>query len=383
MITVFFKEWFLLTESAQQIANLGFPKVIAQMFQRKFERKAFVLAKWFKDASGKVDPSQTKASDWWELYSNPYGSKLNMRDWLNVYDALPNPKKYNDVMTKLGFELSPEAIDEEYLKIRKKEMFKQIEDKLFGDGFFTDEFIKEIIAGTETPQEYADMTFSQAQIKYDEKNIFEKKEPLKTFEDGMKWIDVGRTCVTIGKKMHNCGRVGAMSLDSTATLLVLFDKFKNPHVIATYQPKTNTITGLQGKASTLPKEEYDNYILDLFKHLGTQYEYHKSGAVIRIALKELLGNDAHTLEKLVDAENTKYFKFIKNGKTYYTNGNQVLTEKDIDKVIEETKNGSHQRLQNLPTDKNSVALYILQTPGLFRDIPFVGLPHIFRNNNSI
>jgi len=38
-----------LFESKQTIMNLGFPEVVASIFNELFGNKAFIIAKWFRD----------------------------------------------------------------------------------------------------------------------------------------------------------------------------------------------------------------------------------------------------------------------------------------------------------------------------------------------
>lgn len=44
-----FIDWFVLNESKQQIENLGFPPVVASIFQAEFNKNAYHIAKWYKE----------------------------------------------------------------------------------------------------------------------------------------------------------------------------------------------------------------------------------------------------------------------------------------------------------------------------------------------
>ena len=263
-----FKAWFYLNEAVQQIVNLGYPKLIADIFEKKFGRKANAIAKWYKDAH-----SRGYDEGWWDMHANPFGGYLNMKDLMRMYEALPDPEKYREVMKKLGYEPSPEPRDSDYYNNQKENVYEQIKQKLLGDSFFDDHFIKAIIDGSQQIPPYKGMSLTNAREKYEKKLLFKDATPIRKYSDGMRWIDAGKTCVYLGQRMKNCGRVGAMSIDTDATIFALFDENENPHAMVTYEPHQNRITGIEGPGRTELKSEYDHYVLDLLQSLNADYAY--------------------------------------------------------------------------------------------------------------
>ena len=56
-----FKHW-LLSESKQEISNLGFPKIVIDLFWQKFGKNAFLISKWFKEYN--IKAKRIESPDW-------------------------------------------------------------------------------------------------------------------------------------------------------------------------------------------------------------------------------------------------------------------------------------------------------------------------------
>jgi hypothetical protein len=169
-----------------------------------------------------------------------------------------------------------------------------------------------------------------------------------------------------------------MSIQPDATMYVLFDKDNKPLVITTYTKSNNVLTGVQGPGHAQSEEKYDPYVVDLIQKLGADYKYEKQGSNKRLALKSLLGQDADSLEKL-DSEGKEYFKFIKDGKAHYTNGNRIITDEQLDDIQQQIRSGKVRYGAQMVDDREQLAVAALMAPSQF-DLKFIGLPQIFKKN---
>jgi hypothetical protein len=374
-----FNNWFVLNESKQQIENLGFPPVIASIFQAEFGKKAYYIAKWYKEYYAPM----TGTDDWWKNHADYSATSRqpNLQNIIDLYNALPNKEAYANVLEKMGYTTNNISTADDYeLKEIKDELKKDIKTKLqkVGATFFKSPFITAIINGQANPKNYEKMSFEDASDKYETSQLFLKSKPLITYPDGMKWIDAGKKCHLVGNQMGNCGSVGAMSIQPDATMIVLFDKDNKPLVATTYTKSNNVLTGVQGPGHAQSEEKYDPYVVDLIQKLGADYKYEKQGSNKRLALKSLLGQDADSLEKL-DSEGKEYFKFIKDGKAHYTNGNRIITDEQLDDIQQQIRSGKVRYGAQMVDDREQLAVAALMAPSQF-DLKFIGLPQIFKKN---
>ena len=374
-----FNSWFVLNESKQQIENLGFPLVVASIFQAEFGKKAYYIAKWYKEYYAPI----TGTDDWWKNHADYSATSRqpNLQNIIELYNALPNKEAYANVLEKMGYTTNNISTADDYeLKEIKDELKKDIKTTLqkVGATFFKSPFIMAVMNGQANPKNYEKMSFKDASDKYERKQLFLETKPLITYPNGMKWINAGRKCKLVGDQMDNCGSIGAMSIQPDATMYVLFDDKNIPLVITTYTKSNNVLTGVQGPGHAQIEEKYDSYVVDLIQKLGANYNYTKQGANARLALKSLLGQDADSLEKL-DSEGKEYFKFIKDGKTYYTNGNQIITDEQLDDIQQQIRSGKVRYGAQMVDDREQLALAALMTPSQF-NLDFVGIPQIFKKN---
>lgn len=328
-----FKTYYLLTEAKQDIVNLGYPEIVATIFYQQFGKLAYLLAKWFKDYK---DPTGDRPN-WWLQATSSWRETPSLWDLTTLYAATKDINSYNQALEKL--ELTPQ--DYVDLDEQREALKSQIERKLLGDYFFENDFIKEIISKTITDlKPYSQLNFSAAHDKYDKKRIFKEREALKTYPNGYKWIDTGRRCQLVGKLMKNCGSAGLMSNDPDRTVLTLFDSRNKPHVVITYSPNEKRLSSEEGAGSTEAKSKYHDYILDLAKFLGATLDVNRSKSNF-LKVKYLLSDLAQNLEQIGDPNDIyhSYFKFNAKNKVYYTNAATVVSEEDVQKMIQGVKSG--------------------------------------------
>ena len=133
--------------------------------------------------------------------------------------------------------------------------------------------------------------------------------------------------------MKNCGSTGLMSMDSDKTALVLFGPSNRPHVIATYSPNDGRISGIEGSASSRPKAEYHEYILDLEEHLGVPI---KDNTIKNydLQLKSLFKDFAEVNISKLDIEDpwSEYYLVETENNNFYSRGTWVISEPDFIKA---------------------------------------------------
>lgn len=308
-----FKEW-LLTEAKADIVGLGFPAIIATILHEHFGNLAYLIAKWFRDYKYQPDP---KPDNWWlQTTSSLRGTSL--WDLTDLYKSTTDEDSY-----KAALDLDDE----------KQALKEQIENEFLNDYFFKDEFVKEVVTGQiKDINNYKKLNFKAARDKFDKRAIFQERQPIKTYPDGYKWIDVGQRCQLVGGLMKNCGSAGLMSMDEDRTLLVLFDSKNKPHIIVTYSPNEKRIAQDQGIGSSEPKEKYHDYILDLANFLNVRYDVAKSKSPKLIA-KYLISKVTNDFQELpIKDDWSAFFKFKLNGKDYVTNSREFVSLDDIHKV---------------------------------------------------
>lgn len=334
---------YILSESKQNIINLGFPPTIASIFIESFGKSAFLLAKWYKEY---INIRKLDNQTWWkQAYHGSFRrEEITLDDLVSLYEAAisGNPETFLQAREKAGLALDPEfswrsrqeRTREEILasldlEEKAKEIKEAIKENLFQGVFFSSVLVKDIIHGKITDlKPFSNLSFDQAQDKYDKKRVFKEATPLKVYPNGWKWINVGPKCQLVGGQMKNCGSTGVMSFDEDRTMVVLFDKSNKPHVVGTWSPNEKRLSGVEGVASTAPKEKYEDYVLDLTKVLGVKLDWAKSKSV-NLALKALLGAENISSIQTIGHTFPNYKLTLKNGEVWYTNQYSFIPEKDV------------------------------------------------------
>ena len=346
---IFFKEWlkagndYLLSENKQEIVGLGTPKVIADILYKKFGKVSFQIAKWEKDfflgedteAFIKSNPNISGGSwNWWTYsHKNSYKKEPSLTDLVLLYNSTTDRESYLKAYKHVigeDYDESEYTIDEYVLKENRDVYRKRIESNYLDKVFFSNSIIQDIINKKILDlSPYKNLSFNAAQDKYDKKNIFSLSPPLKIYNNGWKWINVGKKCNLLGKMMRNCGSVGAMSSDKDKTMIALFDKGNKPHVVVTYSPNEKRISGDQGHHVTEVKEKYGDYVLDLANFLGVAFDTEQTKSKL-LKIKSILRDKFLSVEKI--SKEDDYYKIIfKNGKEYYSDSRSILS---IDDLIE-------------------------------------------------
>lgn len=326
----------MLQESKQGIINLGFPEVIASILYKRFGNKASLIAKWVKDyniykatnRAGEVDKK------WWRVAHSRFTRGLNLVDLVDLYEA---SKKSVEELNKIRKELELHVDPAEKVSLEdERRVYKAEIESMFDreEMAFYSVLIRDIESGKiKDLKPYEDLSFEEAKKKYDEKRVFEDREPVKTYSNGWRWIDVGPKCELVGKKMSNCGSAGVMSMDPDRTIISLFDEHQNPHVVVTYSPNEKRISGDEGAGSTGVKSEYHSYVLDLAKVLGARFDYDRSKSN-ELRLKGALGDSVQKLELYFENTLNKiYILKMRDGKEYYTNSHDFISKDDFDAAI--------------------------------------------------
>lgn len=334
-MTQSFREWFYLHESKQDIIGLGYPEVVASLFYKRFGKYAFTIAKWYREYRTN-DPK----GNWFDWVHSNFRT-VSVADLVALYNATTNPEEYVKALEKLDISRDDEAYDEHYLKEQREALKRQIEDRFFQEVFFnsSNTLIEDITSGKlRDIAPYKDLSFWQAQYKYDEKNIFRDKTPLKQYRNGWRWIDVGKRCQLVGTQMKNCGSAGVMSMDADRTMIVLFDPENKPHVVVTYSPNEKRISGDEGVASTPVKNKYHRYVLDLANTLGAQFDAHKSSSPA-LKVKSMLQGKGTNIRSHGNDIYNQLFSYNMDGQKYYSNSYVSVSQADIQKAQQAIASG--------------------------------------------
>lgn len=328
-----FKEWIVINEAKHNLTSLGYPDVVASILIEKFGSLANLFAKWFIEYSYTGEPP----ANWWLLVTGDWKQNPSLFDLTRLYETLlKNGKEaYLELIRKM--ELNVHADQNLNVKKEKDRLKEQIKIKFLNKHFFDYGIVKEIIEKRENPAEYKKLTIKQAQEKYDNKNMFEKRPKIKTYPNGYKWIDIGKSCITLGDKMRNCGSAGLMSWDADRTILALFDDHNNPHVIVTYSPNEKRISGDEGRATTAVKSEYHDYILDLCEFLGAEFDTGKTRSD-ELKLKYLLKGKASNIRKVNDDIYDTIYRFNLDDKEYFSNSRIAISKDELFKLKDLIKN---------------------------------------------
>lgn len=323
----------LLESSKQNIVNLGYPKIIASIIYNKFGKNSFIIAKWIKETNNYKAPVGEEKR-WW-YYSNRKGffsKELGLVELLELYESSNSLDNYIKKREEMGLHIDKESMDELDMDEVRNYIMIKMDEKLMEEYIFTTTLLKAILSNRiNNMKEYSKLSFDDALERYNEKNVFGKVVPLRVYNDGYRWIDVGRKCELIQSKMKNCGSVGLMSRDKDATMISLFDKLNRPHVIVTYSPSEHRISGIQGIASSVIKSEYHDYVLDLADFLEANIDYHREKSKL-LAIKSMLRGNYRDIEVLYsDDYGDQYISVVMNdGRRYVTDFDNFISYDNID-----------------------------------------------------
>jgi hypothetical protein len=323
---------FYLAESKQTLINIGIPEIIATLFHEKFGNKAPLFARWYKEytAFRGDDPN------WWRNISHGF-NKPSIVEIVKLYEATKDYAEgkttldqYNAVRDRLDFASIDTTEDPEDI-LRGLKGF--IAEDFFKEVFFSRNLVKDFMQGkVKNLAPYSKLPFAQASEKYEEKSVFLDRAPIKSYENGWRWIDVGAKCDLVGRKMKNCGSTGVMSMDKDRSMLTLFDANNNPHVVATYSPNEKRISGVEGQGSTTPKNEYIDYVIDVANVLGAQIDTNQIKSKM-LKLKVLL---QPTWIRQVEGKSdfNEFFEFqLPNGELYYSNSYEAVPKEETDSLV--------------------------------------------------
>ena len=323
---------YLLVESKQLLVKLGFPEIIVTILYERFGTKAPLFARWYKEYS----TSRQNDPNWWQNYFHGF-SKPTVVSIVKLYEATKEYQEgkitfeqYNAKRSNLNF-ASVDSPEETTNLLDRLKGF--IEETFFDEIFFDRKIIKDYMQGKlKNLAPYAKLPFLEANEKYEEKFVFADQTPIKTYENGWKWIDVGVKCDLVGRKMKNCGSAGLMSYDKKKTMLVLFDEHNNPHVVVTYSPNNEEqISAIKGQGESTIKNEYVDYVIDLADTLGVKIRVDNTDSKM-LQLKVLL--KPVWIKELHKGTFDQFFEFeLSNGKVFYSNGFEIVPKEHTDNLV--------------------------------------------------
>ena len=157
-----FTTW-LISESKQEIVNLGFPEIVAKLFYNNFGKFAYTIAKWYRSYFG--EPKE----NWFRQNHMQFRAKRDLYDLILLYQAA---EKGVEIYAKVTKDYHFEPIETEYeLEEHKKELKQQIEEELFAAAFFKTNLVTGLINGKiKNVGPYKDLSYWDAQKKYDSKS---------------------------------------------------------------------------------------------------------------------------------------------------------------------------------------------------------------------
>ena len=123
-------------------------------------------------------------------------------------------------------------------------------------------------------------------------------------------------------------------------MLTLFDPKNKPHVVATYSPNQKRLSGAEGAASSAPKDQYHDYIIDLAKHLGVSFDYDKASSKL-LKLKGALQDQVKEIKQVIKNGYVEIFKVTMNdASVYYTDSYDFISATEIMQIAEKEFKGN-------------------------------------------
>lgn len=324
------KQYISLNESKQSIVSLGYPEVIASIFYDISSKHAPLLAKWYKEDKTLNLPHRYNAADWFEKeHHSWHGEDLFTMSKLYTLAKKEDKEGYIALCKQEGYGSCEETIELEGFEEIRGAWRDEIQSTLQKDIFFKGEFIGAILKGELTDlAPYKKLSLRAARDLFNERHLKDDSNLIMSFDNGYRWVNGGARCQLIGSKMRNCGSTGVMSMDKDRTMIVLLDDFNEPHVITTYSPNEKRISGIEGKASTAPKDEYLTYIIKLADHLKANLDTHKSPSRLLHILWKLRNTLKSAKRVLEDTYDHIFLITLKDGRQFYTNIYYFIAKED-------------------------------------------------------
>jgi hypothetical protein len=353
--------------SISSIVSLGYPEVVAKVIRKMFGENSHTIAKWLKEYYSRREEdfihSIGKATAVW--------GKKSLTLALEKYTAAEKGiDAYQKFLTENDFYIPyGETLTDEYLIDQKEDAKYIMEESIKDDIFFYNSFLQDIMSGKLTDlNPYKRLSFNDAVTKYNKKKIFQDQEPVLSYPNEWRWINVGKRCELVGSLMNNCGSAGVMSDDPDKTIITLFDDNNKPHVLVTYSPNQKRVSGYEGRASSGVKDEYSQYVISLTDHLGAKLDIDKSESVKSkyLSLTYQLRNFAEKVTRIPVGGSgfIELFEVLgKDGIVYYTNSYSLISTTTIEKFINLYKDNIDFRENELPDNPQKID-YILY---LFND----------------
>ena len=229
----------------------------------------------------------------------------------------------------------------------------EIKENFSEDIFFKSVFVKDIISGKIPDlKPYTKLAYQEAQDKYDKKRVFKEAEPLKTYPNGWKWINVGPKCQLVGGQMKNCGSTGVMSMDPDRTMITLFDPRNKPHVVVTWSPGDKRISGDEGVGGSAVKEIYQEYVFDLADILGARFDFDRTKSDV-MKIKGAIG--PKKVKSITNPTGGSYYSRVElvSGDTWYTNGYTYVPEAVVQENLPEYGNDLQKTLVGIFHNRNN------------------------------
>lgn len=327
-----------LAASQSNIINLGYPKILAKIFDEKFGKNAFTIARWMKELHVPGD------NDWINKIGRRPGNWMSdgdLKKCIGLFDAAQTaidknaPSLYVKYKRENDFGVMERESDltTEELRETQQYLVSEMTEEIIGDLFFYHSIGRDILSGKlSNLAQYKKLSFREALNKFNEKKVFQDQTPFKVYPDGWRWINVGNKCELIGGKMQNCGSAGVMGSDPDRTMYALFDISDNPHVLLTHSPNEKRISGVEGIGGSTIKDKYSDYVMDLVDMLGADYDIGKSQTKI-LNLKTALRGAAKDLTRITDDIFSEIFSFHDNfGALFYTDSFNVVSADDVERV---------------------------------------------------
>jgi hypothetical protein len=322
----------------RSMINMGYPEVVAKILADKLGDNSIQVAKWFK-AFNTRDSKYERPKDWLErIGSNPGGlsTDSSIMNLLKLYNATKSNEDWLKAKKELELSITEydQNLTEDDLEERRGMLREEIEKDIHQNIFFYYPLFKDLWDGADIDlNPYRNLQPYDAIYRYDEHRLFEEAEPIKTYENGWRWINAGKKCPVLGNKMRNCGSAGVMSSDPDRTIIALFDEHNNPHVVVTYSPNENRISGDEGQASSEVKDIYHSYVIDLAHTLGAEFDTSKQGSK-SLRLKWNFKDYIKNIDSVVDDIYDPVYKIeFLDGRIFYTNYYYFLSEADFNKAV--------------------------------------------------
>jgi hypothetical protein len=314
------------------VGTFGYPRVIAEILWEKFGKNSFVIARWLKEYNTRASKYEGP-DDWLDRIGDEQGGFTedgSITKLLKLYNSATNAETYLRVADDLDIWIPDEPLTDKDLEKLRMMIRKEIEIDISKNMFFYYSLFNKILNGEVTDlRPYKNLTPEEALARYEEKNLFLDQEPIRTYDNGWRWIDAGNKCSLLGKAMSNCGSAGIMSSDPDRTMLSLFDEHNKPHVLVTYSPNQKRISGDVGRGHSPVKDIYHQYVIDLAEFLGAEFDSQKSPSKelgIKWDLRSYL-KDVKMEYK--DTFNSIYRIVLTDGSSYYTDTFKFLSEQDM------------------------------------------------------